>query len=309
MLILAVAWFVSGQANSPSAYNPFIAPPTPIGSGDTYGEDYLTLQKERRGYPSGQEIISAPQRSTNISEELRRAQTEAERISSELKKIQDQSVFAGKVYIREVRTSTKSSDEYVVIESPSSNTSEILLTGMTLKSSATGQSYKIDEGATLPYSGAINTKEKIFLPPGGRAYIITGRSPIGASFKLNTCTGYFEQYQDFTPYLPRLCPRPENENFPNLPSSISDACLDYLEGLPQCEAVPVPPDSLPRECQVFVSNNLNYTSCVSRHRNDPNFFKPEWRIYLGRSEPIWKTRRELVILSDSSGKTVNSYSY
>ncbi len=195
--------------------------------------------------------------------------------------------------------------EYIEISASYSNKEPVSITGWTLKGKQ-GFSATIGQGAYLVYSAQLNTQGAIFLGPNDRATIVTGHSPIGTSFRLNLCTGYFNQFQDFTPTLPQECPRiSENE----IPVNYPDACTDFIRSLSSCRmpltAVPL---GAGNDCTNFVSEKANYNGCVSAHKSEDNFYKPEWRIYLGRDNELWGTR-DSITLFDNEGKIVAQTSY
>jgi len=195
--------------------------------------------------------------------------------------------------------------QYLEIIASSQNGKPIDITGLAL-AGKNGFNIKIGQATYLPYSAQVNPQEDIFLKPGEKAYVITGESPIGASFRLNKCTGYFSQFQTFYPDLLQDCPRPINEN---LPSGLNDDCLDYLERLPVCRMQISVPPGLQNACQTYINEKINYNACVETHKNDSDFYKPEWRIYLNRKEPLWKSQRETIILQDQNGGIIDWVSY
>lgn len=195
-------------------------------------------------------------------------------------------------------------EEYVEIFASSANEKKVIITGLRLENSR-GESFAIGEGTYLPYSGQVNPEQAVALEPGGRAYIITGRSPIGSSFRLNSCTGYFAQFNSFEPRLREECGRPEDE--PNT-GGLSSSCLDFIETLPSCRQVVEVPE-VDNECRIWVSSEINYSKCVEHHKPDKDFYKNEWYVYLKRSSEIWKARRETITLRDQQGKIVDSVSY
>jgi hypothetical protein len=91
---------------------------------------------------------------------------------------------------------------------------------------------------------------------------------------------------------------------------INDACFDYIESMGQCR---IQTETLPlnwsHECTNFIYNKINYPSCVNTHKNDKDFYQKEWRVYLKRSEKIWKEKRETIILYDDHGKIVDTLKY
>lgn len=219
----------------------------------------------------------------------------------------DESLYKSKAVL-EVGYAAKETDpqrEYIKIRASSQNNSPLRITGWSLEGKG-GLDIKIGKGAYLVYSAQVNPQEDIFLKPGEGAIVSTGESPIGTSFRLNKCTGYFEQFQDFYPSLPKECLYPDEEILlPNL----DDKCLDYLETLSRCEMQISIPPGLSNACQTYINDKINYKTCVEVHKNDSDFYKPEWRIYLGRREEIWKNKRETIVLKDENNKIIDWKSY
>lgn len=209
------------------------------------------------------------------------------------------------------RFSTKPETEYLTFSLSSQHEGKVLITGFEIRSPVTGQSAMIGEGVELPFAGVVNVEDPVFISPGDKVVVVTGRSPTGYSFRLNKCTGYFEQFQDFTPSLPRECPRAIDEEQPEPPNAFNDQCLDYIERIPRCTMPLKNTDIayLQSQCRTFITEQLNYKSCVETHKNDKDFYKKEWRIYLGRSEELWKSKREIIKLLDLNKKTVDTITY
>lgn len=169
-----------------------------------------------------------------------------------------------------------------------------------------GDRFGFGYAANLPYAGQVNTLSRLIVPPGGTVHIVTGRSPIGANFRINTCTGYFEQFNSFTPSLPQKCPRPSEEP---AQTNLPDVCLDYIESLPSCR---IPQNTLldiGDVCRAYSTNNINYSGCVANHKIDTDFYQNEWYIYLGRSTELWKEEREKIILRDQQGNLTAQLEY
>ena len=202
-------------------------------------------------------------------------------------------------------------DESVQLQiSPQTNV-PVDVSGWTLKSEASGSASIIPKGMALPTSGIVNAAQDIVLLPGEQAVIASGYSPIGASFKENKCIGYFAQFQRFSPSLPQNCPVPSDELRTYYQGSyIRDAaCIDYVAGLSRCQVALSPPTTVSGTCQSFLVTYLNYNGCVDAHRNDVDFSGTMWRIYLGRTTPLFRTQHEVVKLLDAGGNTVDEFSY
>lgn len=281
-IVLAISWYSTGGPSRPAAKSgPFLFQP--------FEQNTYNVQKQTT------EIIKG-------IEEQQKEKTLPEIIKT------DESIYKDKVFIN-IPYATRETDpqkEYVEITASSNNDKSIPISDWKIEGKK-GLDIKIGEGVYLTFSGQVNPKEKIFLQPGGRAVIITGKSPIGESFRLNTCSGYFEQFQNFIPYLPKECPSPQDED---LPLYLNDDCLDYIERFPRCEInIKSLPLNLFGNCQNYINEKINYKTCVDLHKNDENFYKKEWRIYLGRNEEMWKQKRETIILYDENGKIIDQKSY
>lgn len=203
-----------------------------------------------------------------------------------------------------------SDSEYVVLSAPSSNKKSITLTGMLLKSRMTGNQIDIRNGVTVYYANSINSEEPINIKPGETAYIISGRSPVGYSFKINKCIGYLNNnYQNFIVSLPGGCPRVDSYPLPARPNQFNDQCLDFLKSIGTCKTVSSYPSDLQASCRTFVAERANYSRCVTDFVNDPNFLGTNWRIYLSRDYASWKTKREIIDLLDQKGNVISTYTY
>lgn len=207
--------------------------------------------------------------------------------------------------------STDPRNEYIELSVSQNSGVPVDISGWSLQSDASGNTVSIPLGTEVPTSGTVNAAQDIVLVAGGRAMLISGRSPIGGSFRENKCIGYFSSFQTFSPSLPQNCPTPSDELSSNYgPNYIRDAaCIDYMNKLSRCQVALTPPTTLSGVCQSFMVKYLNYNGCIDAHRNDTDFKGDSWRIYLGRSNSMWRTTHEVVKLLDLNGKTVDAFSY
>ncbi|MEQ1500467.1 MAG: hypothetical protein ABL917_03815 [Parcubacteria group bacterium] len=222
----------------------------------------------------------------------------------------NESKYKGIVTLNYPVRSTDPKQEYISIK-VNNTPNGILVTGWKLVSSTTGTSVSIPKASYLLFTTTQNTEENIYLRGGDTLYLVTGISPNGSSFKINKCSGYLAQFQTFNPSLNNDCPAPRNENLSSIPrTSANDACLDYLDSFPSCR---IQTETLPLnwgyECKNFIYEKLNYNSCINTHKNDADFYKNEWRVYLKRSDSIWKEKRETITLYDNDGRIVDSIKY
>lgn len=209
---------------------------------------------------------------------------------------------------------TDPDQEYLQIRVRSDAQQPVDLSGWYLKS------YVTDESSALPLGDRLLKKwrspqtQPILLLPGENAYVITGDSPIDTSFHENICTGYLTEHETFNPYLNRQCPRPldEMKRFSNIKLD-NDSCYDFVERLNSCRT---PSDEeienadINNACQRFIDDTLDYGSCVTNHLNDPFFDDVgHWYIYLEENEELWRTKREIIRLFDSSDRVVDVLEY
>ena len=186
----------------------------------------------------------------------------------------------------------------------------INITGWKLYSAASGETAFVPRGTEVPLSGVVNTMHDIVLSPGERAYLISGRSPIGTSFRENKCIGYLDTFQRYSPALPQNCPDPSAEFAAHGSSYLRDTdCLEAVARLSRCETVLDPPEDIPNSCEDFMEKYFNYNGCVAAHKSDPDFEGDVWRIYLGAYGSLWRSRYEVIKLIDRNGKTVDAFSY
>lgn len=223
--------------------------------------------------------------------------------------LQKESIYKSKINLTVDRNAKKSDpqEEYIIIQASSGNTDPINTSNWVLEK-RDGSRVSLGGATLLPKLGEINSQEEILLSPGDKAIVTTGESPIGTGFKLNKCMGYFEQMQDFVPKLPLDCPLPIDDEI--LPTSLDDNCIDYIDReFERCTVYFSYPSNLSNACKEYINERINYRGCVQWHKNDPNFYKPEWRIYLNKQIELWDNDRETIILYDENNKIIDWQSY
>ncbi len=301
-VFIFLIWVATGGPSHPISFTgPLLSAPTPIGSG-TYirlpqapfglGGTLVTLDGSDSSGPSGSTGGSLPIGGVAFG---------------------PPSPYRGQVSLSHYVSSAGNSDagkESISISLQSGAASSITLSGWRLVSAASGASAVIPFGTEVPTSGIINEAQPIILKAGDRAIIISGRSPIGASFRENKCIGYFSQFQTFSPSLPS-CPDPSDELVRYYgPDYVRDsACIAYVDKLATCSIALTPPQNLTTSCQDFLTSKLNYNGCMIAHQNDTDFKGHTWRVYLGRTTSMWRPKYEVVKLLDADGKTVDQFTY
>ncbi len=293
---LWLIWFIGGGVEREmSQGGAFVEQPKePLGSWKTYDKNFPDLNPFSIKNPSEEQ--------QEIRENLEKAQ-----------EVVNISTYKGKVVLKKGNaTYDNPNKEYLIIEFGGGDRNKVNITGWKLQSAVTGKSITIPEASYLPYTSTVNSKQDVFVSSGEKIYITTGRSPIGTSFRTNLCTGYLEQFQNFYPYLKKECPAPEDEDdfITTGPNAFNDDCIDYVENLSTCKInTRNLPLDMQHECQVYINNEINYNACVKKHKNEPGFYNQEWRIFLNRSEEMWKQKRETIKLMDSEGNLIDTLTY
>lgn len=201
--------------------------------------------------------------------------------------------------------------QYIAIALSNKTSKDVVISGWTLESSATGLSATISQGVEVAKSGVVNTPTPIILHPGDRAILETGSSPIGVSFKENQCAGYLEQFQDFSPTLESVCPLPADDfaSASGLTIKGGSACMSYLKTLPRCSIPTTFPSSVSDECRGYTQEHFTYNGCVDDHQSDKGFTGTTWRIFLSQDSQLWQSSHETIKLLDADGKTVDLFAY
>ena len=221
------------------------------------------------------------------------------------------SPYAGLVTFSKDTTGVTQSDEhkeYVVLFVSTSAKEPISTNGWRLVSTQTGASASFPQGTELPRSGKVNALSSITLRPGDQATVVTGRSPVGVSFRENMCTGYFAEHQTFYPSLSLACPSAYQE-LTRFSDSDDEACQTYVRSFGQCRSATTSSGSASNSCESFVDDYLNYSGCADAHNRDQGFYAPAWRIYLGERDELWNKRSDTILLLDASGNTIDALSY
>ena len=159
--------------------------------------------------------------------------------------------------------------------------------------------------------GVINRVSDALLEPGASAIIVSGISPVGVSFKETVCTGYLNQMQSFTPGLSNSCPSRDRVlpySAENLARYGAD-CFDYVQGLPQCDFPKSVPSSLSPSCRGLLSNAFSYNGCVNMFQGSADFALPGWRMYAGFTSELWGNTHDIIRLTDTQGRIVDTASY
>ncbi|MFA5841415.1 MAG: hypothetical protein WC835_00400 [Candidatus Paceibacterota bacterium] len=176
---------------------------------------------------------------------------------------------------------------------------------------AKGRSAVIPQGASVFVSGKTNEKGDIYLARGEKAILISGKSPVGDSFKVNSCSGYLSQFQNFTPALKDSCPSPilpdTLEKYP-----LNNACLNYINNMDSCKAqISTLPKTISPICRDFIFTRVTYNQCVIDQQKNIDFQKDEegeWRVYLGSNTELWADH-DTIEFYDKGNTPIGAYVY
>lgn len=203
---------------------------------------------------------------------------------------------------------TDGSGEYIELDGHGGGAN---ISGWVVESALAGKRAIIPQAAQPFVLGQVNRVAPVVLGSGEVAYVATGPSPLGVSFRETMCTGFLAQSQEFTPSLANACPSPARLLPPtqeNLQTFGSD-CVDYVASQSACTFPTNVPASLSPACRAFVANALSYNGCVAANQSRVGFARETWRLYLGIAGDLWDNRHDVIRLLDSEGRIVDAVSY
>lgn len=207
------------------------------------------------------------------------------------------------------------SREYITLTTSLKETETVKITGWYFKSEVTGYYVTIGKASLLPFPFT-KVESDVVLQQKDKAIITKGFSPIGISFRTNKCTGFFEENRTFYPSLARKCPLPKEEKLPTFSTTLNrqEECVKLIERIPRCttkgnEYIRDLADTVPQSCKTYIKNQINYNTCVANHFDDTDFPGNEYRVYLNKFGPLWRTTHDKINLHDENGLIVDSISY
>ncbi len=182
--------------------------------------------------------------------------------------------------------------EYVIVNITQKNLSAVDISGWTLKN-------------TSGMSAVLGLQPEV--KGGDKLIIATGKSPTGASFRINKCSGFLEQFLDFIPELKKSCPTTSSlVSYKTLEKS----CQNFIKTIPTCETnVKEYPPEISQTCRYYISTTVGYNACVAQHKNEKGFYLNEWRIFLNQDEELWAAKGEAIMLLDAEEKLIASVKY
>lgn len=217
------------------------------------------------------------------------------------------STYYQKIYFTVRGNSIKPEDEIVEITNRDHRES-IDIIGWTIKNTQ-NHSFQIPLVHNLPGSYDIKPTDRLILPPGGSVTISVGKQERRINFQENSCTGYFAQTSQFNPPIYPSCPRLDTRS---LSAQFTDRCIKLIERIPSCTTPSFSykdTAGLENECTDFINQNFSYNGCVKSFRDQPDFFKKHWLIWMQSDQEFFRNIHDKVILKDAQGKLVDERSY
>ncbi|MEK7614668.1 MAG: hypothetical protein AAB428_03315 [Patescibacteria group bacterium] len=271
--IVVIIWVVWAFTGGPSRYEAtqgiFLKPPAPLSTGETYGQ----LPKIDLKIPDTLNVFLYG----------------------------DKAVLGSKIDVR----ATNPQKEYFEIVGRSET--PVNITGWRMVGKG-GASATVGQGVRTLLSGQINQESDIYLSKGERAIIVSGNSPVGYSFKINSCSGYLAQFQDFIPRMSDTCPSLTNESLLKK-YSLDSPCIEYASEIPLCTTpTKTLPTNLSASCREFILTRASHNSCVEDNKNNPDFYSNKWMVYLNKGSELWNPR-DTVKFYDKDDNLIGIYTY
>ncbi len=275
---------------------------------------------EKNSATKSNSSLSKSNENQNISKSIEEIRENVEKIEKEYEKQVEErsrSPYYNKVRMSRISNlnNKNPNKEYITLRVYAKDDEKINITGWYLKSEKTGYYAIIGRASLLPFPFT-RTESDIILEDKDKVVLTKGFSPIGISFKLNICTGYFEENRTFYPSLPRQCPKASDENLPIFSNDLDrdEECVDLISKIGRCttkgnEYLRDLPDTITQFCKDYIKNQINYNSCVANNLGDKNFAVNEYRVFLNRFGPLWRSKNEKVNLYDRNGLIVDSISW
>jgi len=205
--------------------------------------------------------------------------------------------------------------EYIEIRADKNNVQPINISNWSVQSMISDVWIGIPQAAELYVSGEVNELQDIYLRPGERAIIATKQSPVGVSFRVNRCSGFLNDTQDFVPPLSTSCVNPRDIVPPSIENlqEYGASCVAFAENFGTCEYITNKTlgfSNLSQKCLERIQPRLTYNYCSGIHGGDADFYdSKEWRIFLNQDDTIWRETYEIIRLLDENHHTVDVFTY
>lgn len=307
LVLLGVIWFFTGGTRNQSAHEgAYIKPPAPLDSGRAYGTYY---DGNGQGQSGTLNLSRAPGdfllKFESFIGSMFSQTGQPEKIGA-IPLPPTKNIFFGDITQAKAGDSDK---EFISIEADPSSRNQNVISGLILRGSGLNTSIIVPQAVNMLVLRTTFTRADVSLPPSGHAIITSGRSPVGTSFRVNKCTGYLDQFQNYFPSLDKNCPYPSDELKSYGPNGEA-VCAEFVAKIPRCQIYQgAPPKTLSNTCVNFLAEKLNYNACVADHKNDSDFYSNEWRLFENQPNELWKNNNEIIRLMDNRGTVLDTVNY
>lgn len=276
MLFLWFLWFISGGASRQGEdEKPFLKPIAPLNTGKDFGE-----------VPK---LPALPDLSKSVV-------------------IKDEADDTSYPNAKLSLVQNTDGHDYLLVSVPLTSKGSVNITGWQIKSSVAGENLIVGEGTRVFYQGKVNESKLIYLYPGEKALLLPDNSPVGASFKVNKCSGYLAQFQSFYPDISQNCPHPSLDQNGN--NVIDYSCQSFLNKIPRCRAyVEDFPKDTAESCKSIANQRFNYNSCVSEHLYNRDFLSGEWRVYLNNNGKLASKNGDIIRIYSKKSTLIDTIFY
>ncbi len=191
---------------------------------------------------------------------------------------------------------------------PSATTSSIGISDWRLVNGR-GAVAQIPLGTERMVQGVLASGTPITLARREQAILGEASSPVGVSFKLDKCSGFLADFQNFTPPLSKTCPSPRALADRALSSPQDEACARYVANLPSCSTGGAAGlSTLSPSCRNYVGSVVNQRSCTKLFGKDYDFSYPEWRVYLGK-QGFLSAVHDTIYFYDADNREISSVNW
>ncbi|PIR47023.1 MAG: hypothetical protein COV07_01105 [Candidatus Vogelbacteria bacterium CG10_big_fil_rev_8_21_14_0_10_45_14] len=191
---------------------------------------------------------------------------------------------------------------------PTATSSALTITGWKMVNSR-GMVATIPKATRSFMQGVINSTEDVIVERREEVIVSDTTSPVGVSFKVDRCSGFLEEFQDFNPPLSLSCPSPVELVRARGANPPDASCASYVENLPSCQiGLNSGYSSLSQSCRGYVADTISQQSCVEKFGGRFDFFVPEWRVYLG-SPGFFNPASDTIYIFDQDGALVGTSSW
>lgn len=208
------------------------------------------------------------------------------------------------------KSNSSADNESITIRFAGNKSGDVDITGWTLVNGR-GERVVIGKGVKLFKQGEDNQEEDIVVKNGESVIFVSGESPNGHSFKMNSCSGYLAQFQTYSPPLPASCPSPGSDI--SLGGVFGPACRVFAQTIPLCTMAvsgqTLGLETMTTECRREIAQKISYNGCIQSHSAEKDFSIPEWRVYLGLKSDFWSNDHDRVILMDKEERLVAGTEY